>query len=1069
MCKKLGKALTALFLAAAMLLGCMPAAFAAKEAALQIGVISDLHYFSQAQAGDYCEAFLKETEDFGKLFEQSQGILESGLAALAAHAKKNGMKVVLIPGDMTRDGEPEGHRAVAARLERFEKETGLQVAVVGGNHDINNDRGLDYSTGKRKPTGLTTPQMFREIYANLGFDLPNAAYYTPPKGETQGMLSYAADLGPDYRLIALDEFKYDTKYNGLPKPGYETSGLITEGLMQWAVEQCRQAVKDGKTVLGMGHHNLTPHVGAEERIFTEFMLDDWLRARETLADAGMHFYFSGHIHQGEIGDCVSDDGETLFDICTTALVNYPCTFREVRFTSRGKNDVTAQVKTFEADCVLPVTANGVTYPAPFSKASFRLGFTDKGLRQYIPELLTRMVDSTFRDIQAAGGLSAFLKASGLDLNAMLAGPLASVPVISASNVTGLLQDIFKQVDRHYISNPERTLKLLLNVAEPLLDMQVSPLPSTRLIGGYGLGNKNRPGTLADLADAVFIYTYGREGGAGNDKFLNDAIARFENGENTDKLVGLLLDVLLEDLLEGELLPTLRLNLSSAIPTPLLRLTLGALLDGILQLVLLGDNTFAGVANLAFQVIDLFDIAPYTSLDATVELLLDEYWTPSQSEGIGYQVGNILRLLVGDQNSVPDNNPTLRYTGPRKVTPAQADYRLPSMVTQMLPGPRDSYDRAFSWYTKDSLQNTDIRVFDAKGNNITKELDIKKTTEAAPRGYPGVDLGIAGFITPVVYLNRHRAEIAGLEPGQAYTYQVGDAARGWWSPKAALKLPEKGETETTFLSFSDMQSQTPKQYARAWGSLSEKALGMYPNALFAVSPGDIVDNAANLQQWTWGLDAGQKLLRALPMMPATGNHEDKGAAMRQYFPFGQAPAQNADSGTYYSFDCQNVHVTVLNTNDLDGSDRLALIQLQWMKADIKKSRADWKIVLLHKAMYSDGSHFDDSDVTALREQLTPLFGKLGVDLVVAGHDHTYLRTEAKGVQYLIAGTSGVKYYKAKSPEETAAQFPAALKLADAMGPIFAAYEATANTLTCTAYRMDVKTGAAAQIDSFVIEK
>ena len=147
---KLGRALTALLLCATLLLGCMPITLAAGEAVLQIGIISDLHYFSKAQAGDYCEAFLGEGVMLGKLFEQTEGILESALAALAVHAKQNGMKYVLIPGDLTRDGELEGHKRVAARLERFEEETGLQVAVTNGNHDVNNDMGVDYSSGMRK-------------------------------------------------------------------------------------------------------------------------------------------------------------------------------------------------------------------------------------------------------------------------------------------------------------------------------------------------------------------------------------------------------------------------------------------------------------------------------------------------------------------------------------------------------------------------------------------------------------------------------------------------------------------------------------------------------------------------------------------------------------------------------------------------------------------------------------------------------------------------------------------------------------------------------------------------------
>jgi len=1067
--KKLGRALTAMLLAAALLLGCMPVALAAEEAVLQIGVISDLHYFSKAQAGDYCEAFMRGEGGMGKLYLQSEGILESALAALAAHAKQNGMKYVLIPGDLTRDGELAGHKALAARLERFERETGMQVCVVGGNHDLNDGNGVDYSTGVRRPGEMTSPQQFREIYKNLGFDLPNASYYTPPEGYTHGMLSYAVDLGPGYRLIALDVHKYDPKINGRSEPGYATGGTVTDELMAWAVEECQKAVRAGKTVIGMGHHNLTPHIGAEEWIFLEFLTDNWLQDQEALAQAGMHFYFSGHIHQGEIGLGVNDDGESLYDIATASITGYPGTFREVRFTSRGKNDITAQVKTYELDCVLPVTANGVTYPRPFSKTSYGLAYSPGGIREFVPNVVNEMLGNVFEDIRRAGGTNAFLKASGMDLGAMLGGMLDSIPIIGARNVNGLLGDIFKQLDKSYVSKPERTLGILNDIVGKLLDMEVSPLPSTAHISSYGLGDRNKPGTFSDLADSLLIYMYGRGGGAQNDKFLQDALRRFESGENADKLLDILLDMLLNDLLQEELLPTLRLNLAPAIATPLLRVTLGLMIDGFLRLLLWGDNSFSGVVDLVFKVIDLFNLMPYTSLEHAVETLLEDFWTPSQSEAIGYQVAAIVRHMVGNRNDIPDSNATLRYTGPRKVTPTQEDFRLPAMVTQVLPGPGDGYDRAIGWFTKYSVQGTDIRVWDSSGRDITKSLDIKKSTEPALRSFPGVDLGIAGFITANVHLIRHRVEISGLDPLRAYTYQVGDAARGWWSPRGLIKAPLPGNQDTTFLSFTDMQSQTPIQYARAWGALSEKALAMYPGALLAVSPGDLVDNASNLHQWEWLLNAGQRALRQLPLMPAPGNHEDKGAALQAYFPFGDIPAQDGENGLYYSFDVQNLHFAMLNTNDLDGSNKLAAAQVDWLKKDLAASEADWNIVVLHKAMYSNGSHYADKDVIALRDQLTPLLAQLGADIVIAGHDHTYLRTEAKGVQYVLAGTSGVKFYNAKSPEETASQFPPALALADATGPIFAAYEAKGDTLTYTAWMLDEATGALHEIDAFALQK
>ena len=76
------------------------------------------------------------------------------------------------------------------------------------------------------------------------------------------------------------------------------------------------------------------------------------------------------------------------------------------------------------------------------------------------------------------------------------------------------------------------------------------------------------------------------------------------------------------------------------------------------------------------------------------------------------------------------------------------------------------------------------------------------------------------------------------------------------------------------------------------------------------------------------------------------------------------------------------------------------------------------------------HAFDKDVIGLRAQLTPIFAKYGVDLVLQGHDHTYSVSEyigedgkpvevktnkngevidPDGVLYINLGTMGDKYY------------------------------------------------------------
>lgn len=232
-----------------------------------------------------------------------------------------------------------------------------------------------------------------------------------------------------------------------------------------------------------------------------------------------------------------------------------------------------------------------------------------------------------------------------------------------------------------------------------------------------------------------------------------------------------------------------------------------------------------------------------------------------------------------------------------------------------------------------------------------------------------------------------------------------------------------------------------------------------------------------------------------LMPTAGNHEAKSEfAIDQNFILSNVPKQDTSSGVYYSFDYNNAHFMVLNTNNLSEEQGLSKDQMEWLKQDAAQSDAQWKIVALHKAPYSNGSHFDDDDVIQLRKELSTLMPELGIDVVLQGHDHVYLRTgvmnnnevvqtktktvtyggrnytaklDPTGSIYVISGCSGVKTYVTKDPAETDKLFPRAEKLADANDPIFSAFQIVGDTLYFDAYT--VGADGTSRIDSFAIEK
>ena len=53
---------------------------------------------------------------------------------------------------------------------------------------------------------------------------------------------------------------------------------------------------------------------------------------------------------------------------------------------------------------------------------------------------------------------------------------------------------------------------------------------------------------------------------------------------------------------------------------------------------------------------------------------------------------------------------------------------------------------------------------------------------------------------------------------------------------------------------------------------------------------------------------------------------------------------------------------------------------------------WRIVTIHQDIYGSGLDHSDTDGMILRTQLTPVFDKYDIDVVLQGHDHTYSRSK-----------------------------------------------------------------------------
>ena len=76
--------------------------------------------------------------------------------------------IVLIPGDLTYNGERGSHERMVKYLDRMAAH-GIQPLVIPGNHDCNNPYATKYDGDKAMPAATVTRNEFAQIYHDYGY------------------------------------------------------------------------------------------------------------------------------------------------------------------------------------------------------------------------------------------------------------------------------------------------------------------------------------------------------------------------------------------------------------------------------------------------------------------------------------------------------------------------------------------------------------------------------------------------------------------------------------------------------------------------------------------------------------------------------------------------------------------------------------------------------------------------------------------------------------------------------------------------------------------------------------
>lgn len=282
--------------------------YAQREPLRRMAVVSDVHLMSPLLLEKGGAAFDSYIADDRKLLAESQELLDTVAGGLAAFRPQ----VVLITGDLTKDGERVSHELLVKRYLKPLKAQGVRVLVIPGNHDVNNPHAKMYDGDSCRRTASVSAGEFASIYADFGY---GDALATDPHS-----LSYVAQLDPTTRIIAVDACRYDD--NDYGKDLCVTAGRIKPQTMDFIEAETRKAHACGMEVVMMMHHGIVSHFKWQDKVMGDYLVANWRKQAKRIAKLGIRVCFTGHFHAQDIA---SRHG--LADIETGSTVSYPHPYR----------------------------------------------------------------------------------------------------------------------------------------------------------------------------------------------------------------------------------------------------------------------------------------------------------------------------------------------------------------------------------------------------------------------------------------------------------------------------------------------------------------------------------------------------------------------------------------------------------------------------------------------------------------------------------------------------------------------------------------------------------------------
>ncbi len=239
-------------------------------------------------------------------------------------------------------------------------------------------------------------------------------------------------------------------------------------------------------------------------------------------------------------------------------------------------------------------------------------------------------------------------------------------------------------------------------------------------------------------------------------------------------------------------------------------------------------------------------------------------------------------------------------------------------------------------------------------------------------------------------------------GNADNYFITNPDVGATSPVRIWAIGDFGRSSTAQREVRDSyEAYTVGTHTNVWLWLGDNAYNDGTDSEYQTKVFD--EYPQQFKKWVTWPTSGNHDLHSANSNNLTGPYYDNFTMPMQ----GEAGGVPSGTEAYYSFNYANIHFVCLESY---GSNFRSVTgdMANWLNADLTANTQTFTVVYFHHPPYSKGSHNSDTEVELIqmRTNINPILENHKVDLVLAGHSHSYERSMLLHGHYGDANTFNV---------------------------------------------------------------